>query len=80
MTDIRDGIFTGPGPFAIPLLAEFVSLDDSGHPECALVRCRFEDGPEVYVLIANQVVGVLIDALSIHQLRLAEAGFSGPHV
>ncbi len=70
---ITDGIFKGPGPFAIPLLEGFVSLDNPGHPEFALIRYRFEDGPEVHVPIANHSVVPLIEALSIHQRKLVEA-------
>ena len=71
--DITDGIFTGSGPFAIPLLARVVSLDNLGHPKFALLRCEFEDGPTVFVPIANQAVESLIDFLSIHRGKLAQA-------
>ena len=52
--DITEGIFPGSGPFAIPLLARVESLDNPGHPKFALLRCEFEDGAPVFVLIANQ--------------------------
>ncbi len=71
--DITDGIFHGSGPFAIPLLARVVSLDNPGHPKFALLRCEFEDGAPVFVLIANQAVDALIDFLKHHQMKLAQA-------
>ncbi len=73
MDEIIDGIFPGSGPFAIPLLARVVSLDNLGHPEFALLRCEFEDGAPVFVPIANQAVESLIDFLSIHRSKLAQA-------
>lgn len=69
---ITDAVFEGPGPFAIPLLNRAVSLDNAGHPEFALLRFEFEDGPTLYVPIANQAAGDLIDFLSIHRQKLAE--------
>ncbi len=71
--DITDGIFRGSGPFIIPLLARVESLDNLGHPKFALLRCEFEDGMPVFVLIANQAVDALIDFLSIHRNKLAQA-------
>jgi len=54
----------GPGPFALPLFAEFVSVDfAAGKPYC-IARFRFEDGPEVHVPIANQVAVDFAEALS----------------
>ena len=73
MDEITDGIFRGPGPFAIPLLARVESLDTPGHPEVALLRCEFETGPTVFVPVANQAVDALIDFLLIHQMKLAQA-------
>ena len=71
--DFTDGIFPGSGPFIIPPLARVVSLDNLGHPEFALLRCEFEDGAPVFVPIANQAVESLIDFLSIHRAKLAQA-------
>ncbi len=71
--DITDGIFTGPGPFGIPLLARVESLDNPGHPKFALLRCEFEDGAQVFVPIANKAVESLIDLLSLHRGKLAQA-------
>ncbi len=71
--DLTDAIFPGSGPFVIPLLARVVSLDNLGHPKFALLRCEFEDGPTVFVPIVNQAVESLIDFLSIHRNKLAQA-------
>ncbi len=73
MSDITDAKFPGPAPYAIPLLARVESLDNLGHPEFALLRCEFEDGAPVFVPIANQAVESLIDFLSIHRTKLAQA-------
>lgn len=74
---ITDPNFPGSGPFAIPLLARTVSLDNPGHPEFALVRFEFEDGPTVFVPIANQAAAVLVEMLSVHQLKIAEREANG---
>ena len=73
MDEITDGIFPGSGPFAIPLLARVVSLDNPGHPEFALLRCEFEDGAPVFVPIANQAIESVIDFLKFHRTKLAQA-------
>ncbi len=73
MTDkITDGIFNGSGPFAIPLLARFVSLTLPDHLEFAVAQCRFEDGAEVHVPIAPRTVAPLIQALSLYRMKMAE--------
>ena len=71
--DITDGIFPGSGPFGIPLLARVISLDNLGHPKFALLRFEFEDGAPVFVPISNKAVESLIDFLSIHRSKLAQA-------
>ena len=54
----------GPGPFAIPLLAEFVSVDMTAGKTFCIARFRFEDGPEVHIPIANQVAVDLAEVLN----------------
>ena len=71
--DVTDAEFPGPGPYAIPLLAEVISLDNFGHREFALLRCEFVDGKTVVVPIANQAVGSMIDFLSAHRKKIAQA-------
>ncbi len=73
MSEFTDAKFPGPAPYAIPLLARVESLDNLGHPEFALLRCEFEDGAPVFVPIANKAVESLIDFLSIHRNKLAQA-------
>ena len=54
----------GPGPFALPLLAEFVSVDfAAGKPFC-IARFRFEDSTEVHVPMTNQVAVDLAEVLN----------------
>jgi len=73
MPKLTDAIFPGSGPWAIPLLADVESLDNAGHPEFALLRCKFVDGKTLFVPVANQAVEFLIEMLSVHRLKLAEA-------
>jgi hypothetical protein len=62
--DIKDAVFEGAGPFAIPLLAEFVSIVMAkDKPDFVCAEFRLEDGATVYVPIASRAVGPLIDAL-----------------
>ena len=65
MTDkISDAVFPGSGPWAIPLLNEFDSLDFVKDKDFVIARFRFEDGPIVHVPIANRAVAPLIEALA----------------
>ena len=73
MVDITDAEFPGPAPYGIPGIARIESLESPGHPEFALLRCAFEDGAPVYVPILNQAVDALIDMLSIHRAKVAQA-------
>ena len=67
-----DAEFPGSGPFAIPLLARFVSLDLKGDPDVAILQCAFEDGPRIHVPISSRVVAPLIEALAAWRIKLAE--------
>ena len=70
--DITDAEFPGPGPYAIPVLAQIESLDNFGDPEFALLRCAFEDGAPVYVTILNLAAEKLVEFLSLHLGKVAE--------
>lgn len=62
--EIVDGVFLGSGPFAIPPLAEFVSIDFAKDiQDFVVARFRFEDGAEVHIPIASRAVAPLIEAL-----------------
>ncbi len=55
---------TGPGPFELPLLAEFDGLIILKQKDVVLAEFRSEEGKKLYVPISYRAVPALVDALA----------------
>lgn len=64
--DIKDLTPEGPGPFAIPLLAKLVSIDQSDpHESFLLARFQFEDGTICFVPIGWEAVKAFVEIVNL---------------
>jgi hypothetical protein len=78
--EITDAVFEGPGPFATPLLANFVEINSLAGKDFAIATFEFEDGARVLLPISILAADMLLQAVADWKKFRQDVASSGPFV